>query len=166
VEEAWEALQGAMEELMDETAGAKVVDAVEDAMQAAAKHEDRSEPLAALVAVARELVEQARAAGAERVRVAAEATAAAAAAAAAERLELEQALAALTLSVQSDALRVQSDRLRVQQMQARLCLQQPPRRTPKRRRCCARRAPNSSYSFTTAARCAARPSTRRWTRGR
>jgi hypothetical protein len=47
-------------------------------MQAAAKHEDRSEPLAALLVVARELIEQARAAEAKRVRVAAEVAAAAA----------------------------------------------------------------------------------------
>ena len=39
-------------------------------MQAAAKHGDRSEPLAALVVVARDLLEQYRAAEAERVRVA------------------------------------------------------------------------------------------------
>jgi hypothetical protein len=42
-----------MEELMDETAGAKGVDAVEEAMQAAEKHEARSEKLAALVAEAK-----------------------------------------------------------------------------------------------------------------
>jgi hypothetical protein len=41
--------------------------AVEEAMQAAEKHEARSEQLAALVAEARELIEQARAAEAERV---------------------------------------------------------------------------------------------------
>jgi hypothetical protein len=62
---------------MEETAGARGVDAVEEAMQAAAKHEDRSEALAALVVVARELIEQAQAAEAERVRVAAEAAEAA-----------------------------------------------------------------------------------------
>jgi hypothetical protein len=99
VEEAWEALQGAMEELMDETAGAKGVDAVEEAMQAAEKHEARSEKLAALVAEAKGLIEQARAAEAERARVAAEE--------AAERLRLEEEMAlmaALTLSVQSEML--------------------------------------------------------------
>jgi hypothetical protein len=48
---------------MDETAGG--VSAVEEAMQVAAKHEARSEKLAALVAEARELIEQARVAEAE-----------------------------------------------------------------------------------------------------
>jgi hypothetical protein len=46
--------------------------------------------------------------------------AAAAAVAAAERLELEQELAALTLSVQSDKKRAQSGALRMQQVQAQL----------------------------------------------
>jgi dTMP kinase len=75
---------------------------VEEAMQAAEKHEARSEKLAALVAEARELLEQARAAEAERVRAAAEAAAAAAAveaaaqaAEAAERQQLVTELAAL-----------------------------------------------------------------------
>jgi DNA uptake protein ComE-like DNA-binding protein len=117
IEEAKEALDGAMA-LMEESAGS--VKAVEEAMQAAAKHGDRSEPLAALVVVARDLLEQYRAAEAERVRVAAEEAAAAAAVAAAERLELEQELAALTLSVQSDKKRAQSGALRMQQVQAQL----------------------------------------------
>jgi hypothetical protein len=56
-------------------------------MHAAEKHEARSDKLAALVAEARELIEQARAAEAERARVAAEATAAAAAVKAAEEAE-------------------------------------------------------------------------------
>ena len=84
-------------------------------MHAAEKHEVRSEKLAALVAEARELIEQARAAEAERARVAAEKAAAAAAAeaaakaeAAAERLQMEEDLAALTLSVQSETLRMQA----------------------------------------------------------
>jgi hypothetical protein len=105
--EAWEALQGAMEELMDETAGAKGVDAVEKAMHAAEKHEARSEKLAALVAEAKGLIEQAWAAEAEQVRVAAEAVeaaavveAAAAAEEAAERLQAEGEMAALTLRMQ------------------------------------------------------------------
>jgi hypothetical protein len=102
MEEAWEALRGAVE-LMEETAGTRGVDAVEEAMHAAAKHEACSEPLAALVAVARELIEQARAAEAERARVAAEA----AAAEAAERLSLEEQAVALTLRMQSDALMLQ-----------------------------------------------------------
>jgi hypothetical protein len=94
-EEAKEALRGAMA-LMEETAGARGVDGVEEAMRAAAKHAGRSESLAELVAEARVLIEQARAAAA-----------AAAATAAAERLRLEQELAALTLSVQSETLRLQ-----------------------------------------------------------
>jgi DNA helicase IV len=89
VEEAWEALRRAFE-LLEETTGARGVDAVEEAMQAAAKHVARSERLAALMAVARDLVEQARAAEAERGRVAAEEAAAAAAVEAAERLRLEE----------------------------------------------------------------------------
>jgi hypothetical protein len=93
MEEAWEALRGAVERT-EETAGC--VEAVEEARLAAAKHEARSEPLAVLVAVARDLVEQARAAEAERARVAAAAAAAAAEVEAAERLRLEQELAALT----------------------------------------------------------------------
>jgi DNA repair ATPase RecN len=55
VEEAREALREAMA-LMEETAGAGCVDAVEGAMRAAAKHEAHSESLAALVAEARGLV--------------------------------------------------------------------------------------------------------------
>jgi DNA helicase IV len=117
MDEAWEALRGAVE-LMEETAGVRGVGAVEEAMHAAAKHEARSEKLAALVAVARDLLEQARAAEAERARVAAEAAAAAAAVAAAERVRLEEEMTALTLSVQSDARRAQSGRLRLQQVQA------------------------------------------------
>jgi hypothetical protein len=101
--------------------------AVEKATAEAAKHGDRSEPLAALVAEARVMLEQARAEQAERARAAAEKAeaaaavkAVAAAAAAAERLRLEEEMAALALSVHSDTLRVQSDTLRLQQMQAQL----------------------------------------------
>ena len=109
IEEAKEALQGAIE-AMDETAGG--VEAVEEAMLDAAKHEARSESLAALVVEAKGIVEQARAAEAERARVAAEATAAAAAvkaaaaaavnaaaeaAAAAKRQQMVAELAALDL---------------------------------------------------------------------
>jgi hypothetical protein len=96
------------------------VEAVEEAMQAAEKHEGRSEPLAALVAEAKGMVEQARAAEAERATVAAEEAAVRAAvkagaeaAEAAERLQMEQELAALTLTMQNDAMRAQ-------RMQARL----------------------------------------------
>ena len=95
IEEAKEALQGAIE-AMDETAGG--VEAVEEAMLDAAKHEARSESLAALVAEAKGIVEQARAAEAERARVAAEEAAAAvavkAAAAAAVKAAAEAAAAA------------------------------------------------------------------------
>jgi hypothetical protein len=117
VEEAWEALQGAIEQ-MAETAGS--VEAVEEAMHAAEKHDGRSEKLAALVAEARDLIEQARAVEAERARVAAEEAAAAAAveavakaAAAAERLQMEQDLAAATLRMQAEALLVQQAQLGV-----------------------------------------------------
>jgi hypothetical protein len=103
---------------MEETAGS--VEAVEEAMQTAAKHEARSEKLAALVAEARTLIEQARAAEAVRAREAAKETAAAAAVEVAERLRLEEELAALMLSAQSDALRMQSHALRMQQVQAQL----------------------------------------------
>ena len=80
---------------------------MEEAIQAAEKHEARSEPLAALLVVARDLVEQDRAVEAERARVAAEAAAAAAAVeavaeaeAAAERSQLEEQAAALTMQLQ------------------------------------------------------------------
>jgi hypothetical protein len=119
IDEAMEALDGAMT-VMEETAGARGVDAVEEAMQAASKHASWSEPLAALVVVAKGLIDQARAAEAERARVAAVKAAAAAAvkaaaeaAAAAERQKMEEDLAALTLRMQTDALMAQ-------QMQAQL----------------------------------------------
>jgi hypothetical protein len=112
---------------MEDAAGS--VEAVEEAMHAAAKYDGRSEPLTELVAVARVLIEQARAAEAERAKVAAEEAAAAAAVkaaaeaerakvaaeaavagtaveaaaevvAAAERLQIEQEMAALTLRLQ------------------------------------------------------------------
>jgi hypothetical protein len=104
MDEAWEALRAAMA-LMEDAAGN--VEAVEEAIQAAAKYDGRSEPLTELVAVARTLIEQARAAEAERAKVAAEEAAAAAAVeaaaevvAAAERLQIEQEMAALTLRLQ------------------------------------------------------------------
>ena len=87
--------------------------AVEEAE--AEKHGDRSsEPLAALVAEARGMIEEAKAKQAERARAAAEKAEAAAVvkaaaetAAAAERLRVEEELAVLTRRMQSDALRVQ-----------------------------------------------------------
>jgi hypothetical protein len=88
--------------------------AVEVATAEAAKHGDRSAPLAALVAEARTMVEQAKAEQAERARAAAEEAeaaaavkAAAAAEAVAERLQLEEAAAALAVRMQNDALRLQ-----------------------------------------------------------
>jgi hypothetical protein len=72
---AREALQAAMEATV-ETAGS--VQAVEEATAEAEKHGDRSEQLAALVAEARGMLEQARAEQAERARAAAEEAAAAA----------------------------------------------------------------------------------------
>jgi hypothetical protein len=101
--------------------GESKLSAVEEATAEAAKHGDRSsEPLAALVAEARVMIEHARAEQAERARAAAEEAAAAAAVkataeagAAAERLQMEERAAAL-------ALRVQGDMLELQQMRAQL----------------------------------------------
>jgi hypothetical protein len=121
IEEACEALDRAMARMAEARAGS--VAAVEEAMQAAAKHGDRSESLTALVAEAKGMLEQARAAEAARAKVAAEEAAAAAVVEAAERLRLEEEMAALTLSAQSDALnmqRMQRDALRLQQVQAQL----------------------------------------------
>jgi hypothetical protein len=110
MDEAREALQVAIEQ-MEEPAGS--VEAVEEAMAEAEKHASRSEPLAALVAEAKGLIEQARAAKAQRASVAAEAAAVKAAVeavaeaeAAAERQKMEEEMAGLAL--------------RLQQMQARL----------------------------------------------
>jgi hypothetical protein len=112
MDEAREALDVAMAR-MAETGGASSVEAVEEAMQAAAKHEGRCETLAALVAEAKGMVEQARAAEAERARVAAEEAAAAAAmeavveaVAAAERLQAEEEVAALTVRLQEAQARL------------------------------------------------------------
>jgi hypothetical protein len=91
--------------------GESALGAVEEATAEAAKHGDRSESLAALVAEARATIEHARAMQAERARAAAEKAAAAAAAKAAleaeaaaeeaeadaERLQIEQEMAALKL---------------------------------------------------------------------
>jgi len=95
--------------------------AVEKATVEAEKHGDRSsEKLAALVAEARGMIDQAKTQQAERARAAAEEAAAAAAVkevaeteAAAERLQAEEEMAALTLRMQSDALRLQQMRARV-----------------------------------------------------
>jgi hypothetical protein len=59
--------------------GESALGAVEDATVEAEKHGDRSEPLAALVAEAKGMIEQAKAEQAERARVAAEEAEAAAA---------------------------------------------------------------------------------------
>jgi hypothetical protein len=82
--------------------GESALRAVEAATAEAAKHGDRSEPLAALVAEAKGMLEQARAEQAERARAAAEEAAAAAAVkaaaeaeAATERLRVEEQIAAL-----------------------------------------------------------------------
>ena len=125
--------------------------AVEEATAEAEKHGERSsELLAALVAEARVMIEQARAVNAERARAAAEEAKAAAVVkavaeveAAAERLKMEEEMAALALSVQSDARRLQ-------QMQAQLGVPPAaPRRTPiQRRRCawCASTRPRTTSS--------------------
>jgi hypothetical protein len=97
--------------------GESALGAVEEATAEAAKHGDRSsEHLAALVAEAKGVIEQAKAKQTERARVAAEVAAAAAAveaSEAAERLQMEEEAAALTRRMQGDALRLQ-------QVQARL----------------------------------------------
>ena len=100
--------------------GSSLLGAVEKATLEAEKHGDRSEKLTALVAEAREMLEQAKTKQTERARAAAEEAEAAAAvkaaakaAEAAERLQMEEEVAALTLSVQSETLRLQ-------QMQAQL----------------------------------------------
>jgi hypothetical protein len=134
IEEAMEALDGAMT-VMEETAGAKGVDAVEEAMQAAEKHASRSEPLSALVVVARAMLEQARAAESERAKLAAEEAAAAAAvkavmeaerarvaadkaaAAAAVKAAAEAATVAERLQLEEEASALS---LRLQQVQAQL----------------------------------------------
>jgi hypothetical protein len=81
--------------------------AVEEATAEAERHGDRSEPLTALVAEARTMLEQARAVQAERVRVAAEEAAAAAAAEAvveaaevAKRQQLKEEMSSLALRMQ------------------------------------------------------------------
>ena len=122
--------------------GESALGAVEEATAEAAKHGDRSEPLAALVAEARVMIEQAKteqaeraraaaAAAAERVRVAAEmqaaaeaaaeaAEVAAAVAAVAARAQLEKEMAALALTMEEETLRLEADALRMQQVQAQL----------------------------------------------
>jgi hypothetical protein len=89
--------------------GESALGAVEEATAEEEKHGDRSKHLAALVAEARDMIEQARSEQAERARAAAEEAAAAKAteaAAAAERQKMEEEMAGLAL--------------RLQQMQAQL----------------------------------------------
>jgi hypothetical protein len=101
--------------------GESALGAVEEALAVAEKHGDRSsELLTALVAEARAMIEQARAVQAERARAVAEEAAAAAAveaaaeaAAEAERLQAEEEVAALTLAMQSAAMRLQEARQRL-----------------------------------------------------
>jgi hypothetical protein len=98
IEEACEVLDRAMARMAEARAGS--VEAVEEAMQAAAKYDGRSESLTALVAEAKGMVDQARAAEAERAKVAAEEAAAAGAVEAAEaatRQHLVAELAALDM---------------------------------------------------------------------
>jgi hypothetical protein len=92
--------------------------AVEAATAEAAKHGGRSsEPLAALVAEAKGMIEQARAEQAERARAAAEEAAAVEAAVEAaeeaEQVQVEEQMAAITLRMQSDALQLRQMRARV-----------------------------------------------------
>jgi hypothetical protein len=100
--------------------GESSLGAVEKATVEAEKHGDRSEKLSALVAEARGMIEQAKTEQAERARAASAEAAAAAAVKAAERQQMEEEVAALALTVQSDALRLQSEALRLRQMQAQL----------------------------------------------
>jgi hypothetical protein len=93
--------------------GESSLGAVVKATVEAEKHGDRSERLAALVAEARVMIEQAKTKQAERARAAAEEAEAAAAVEAAERLQDEEEMAAITRRMQSDALRLR-------QMQARV----------------------------------------------
>jgi hypothetical protein len=118
--------------------GESAFGAVEEATAEAAKHGDRSEPLAALLAEAMTMLEQARAEQAERARAAAEAAEAAAAAeaeaeaVAAAKRQLVAELAALEL--------------RTKQLQSELgSTSQPPTRRrrawcawtqPRTERCC------------------------------
>jgi hypothetical protein len=82
--------------------------AAEEAMAEAEKHGDRSELLAALVAEASDMIEQAKTQQAERARVAAEEAVAAAAVkaaadaeAATQRLQVEEQMVAIMLRMQS-----------------------------------------------------------------
>jgi vacuolar-type H+-ATPase subunit I/STV1 len=123
METARHALDEAIHRLEDTASfDAECVLAAEEAMHEAAKYETRCEALAALVAIARSLVEQARAAEAERARVAAQVAAAEAraaavaemeSAAAAERMQLEERRAEL-------AERQAELALEMQQMDAQL----------------------------------------------
>jgi hypothetical protein len=133
MDEAREALDVAMAR-MEEPAGS--VEAVEEATAEAEKHAPRCETLAALVAEAKGMVEQARAAEAERAKVAAEeATAAAAveaasaAAAAAERLQAEEEVAALTVRLQEAQARLgvppAAPALHPEETMCVLCLEAP-----------------------------------------
>ena len=112
MEAAGDALYQAIR-LVEDTASldAEYVQAAEEAMHEAAKYESRCEALAALVEIARTMIEQARAAEAEGARVAAAAAQAAQAAveavAAAERLRMEEELYARAISLQGDMLRMQ-----------------------------------------------------------
>jgi hypothetical protein len=130
-EDARHALYEAIHRVEDTASlDAECVRAAEEAMQQAAKYETRCEALAALVEFARTMIEQARAAEAERAREDAEAAAAAAeaaeaaeAAAAAERLRMEEQAAVLTRTVQSASLQLQ-------QLQAQLGVVAPAAPSP------------------------------------
>jgi hypothetical protein len=100
--------------------GESSLGAVEKATAEAEKHGNRSEKLSALVAEAREMLEQANAEKAERARVAAEE--AAAAEAAAEVAEAVEATAKAVMAVELLRLEEEAAALatRMQQMQAQL----------------------------------------------
>jgi hypothetical protein len=102
--------------------GESALGAVEEATAEAAKHGDHSELLAALVAEARVMIEQAKAVQAERAKAAAvEAAAAAAAAVAAERARVAaEEAATATAERQLIEERLAALALETQQMQAQL----------------------------------------------
>jgi colicin import membrane protein len=101
---------------MEDAAGS--VEAVEEAILGAAKYDGRSEPLTELVAVARTLIEQARAAEAERAKVAAEEAAAAAAVKAAA--EAERAKVAAEAAATAAAVKAAAEAVKRQQLVAEL----------------------------------------------
>ena len=109
--------------------------AVEEATAEAEKHGDRSEPLAALVAEAKGMLEQAKAEKEERARAAAEAAATAKAAevAAAAAAKAAKAVAAAELLQMEEQMAALAQRM--QEVQAQLGVPAATPRRTRRRRC-------------------------------